>query len=144
MKPTHIIIHCSASKWGNTAVIDVWHRERGFTNIGYNYVVHNGNPFSSRSSDRRMDGQIGVGRPVGVTGAHAHGYNTKSIGICVIGDKEFTTMQMYVLRLLVEELMQEHEIPVANVLGHYETTDGKAKGKTCPNFDMDEFRGRVS
>ena len=37
-----IILHCSDSEWGSASVIDQWHKERGWTEIGYHYVITNG------------------------------------------------------------------------------------------------------
>ena len=37
-----IIIHCSDSEFGDAALIDKWHKERGWTGIGYHYVILNG------------------------------------------------------------------------------------------------------
>jgi N-acetylmuramoyl-L-alanine amidase len=45
----------------------------GWDDIGYSFVVGE-------------DGNIYEGRGWGVVGAHAPNYNTRSIGICVIGD----------------------------------------------------------
>jgi len=55
MRPLHeIIIHCSATREGQNFTvkdIDKWHRQRGFTSIGYHYVV-------------RLDGTVEQGRPL--------------------------------------------------------------------------------
>jgi hypothetical protein len=37
-----IVIHQSDSAFGNAAVIDKWHRERGWSGIGYHWVILNG------------------------------------------------------------------------------------------------------
>ena len=52
MIPNKIIIHCSATPRGvdySAADIDKWHRQRGFSKIGYHYVI-------------RLDGKIEKGR----------------------------------------------------------------------------------
>ena len=70
-----IIIHCSATPEGrevNAETIDRWHRERGFSMIGYHYVIG-------------LNGQIEEGRPEKMVGAHCKGHNGESIGICYIG-----------------------------------------------------------
>ena len=48
------------------------HRARGFSQIGYNYVID-------------LDGTIEAGRPLTIAGAHCVGYNDHSVGICYIG-----------------------------------------------------------
>lgn len=61
-----IVIHCSATRAGHdvtAAVIDAWHRDRGFWSIGYHYVI-------------RLDGSIEAGRDVTLTSrAHCMGWN---------------------------------------------------------------------
>jgi len=48
MKNKKVIIHCSDSSFGNAVLIDKWHRQRGFDNIGYHFVILNSHPFSSK------------------------------------------------------------------------------------------------
>ena len=70
-----IIIHCSATPEGKdftTAQIKQWHLARGFSDIGYHYVIY-------------RDGSIHTGRAESVSGAHCTGHNTISIGVCYIG-----------------------------------------------------------
>ena len=70
-----LVIHCAATK-PNMDIgrdeIDSWHKARGWSGIGYHYVI-------------RRDGRIESGRPVEQAGAHASGYNANSIGICLVG-----------------------------------------------------------
>lgn len=57
---TLIIIHCSAvrpSQTSSAQQIDSWHRKRGWSGIGYHYVV-------------RRDGTVERGRPEAKVGAH--------------------------------------------------------------------------
>lgn len=128
-KPTHIIIHCSDSPFGNAAVIDGWHRERGFNRIGYHYVIGNGNG--------SKPGEIEEGRAVDQVGAHAVGYNSNSIGICLIGPP-FHHDQILVAVSLVRRLAREYKIPYENVLGHREVPSGSSK--ECPIVNMELFR----
>jgi hypothetical protein len=53
---------------------------RGWQDIGYNFLIGG-------------DGNVYEGRGWGIWGAHVPRYNSKSIGICVIGDfqSEFLT-----------------------------------------------------
>lgn len=144
----HIIVHCSDSEWGCAAVIDEWHKARGWKGIGYHFVVGNGRPapdlflnalIGAVEVGRRIDGD-GFIEPDEV-GSHALGYNDTSIGVCLIGKKDFAPEQMLTACLLVAQLMNRFGVKLENVLGHYETP--KAGGKTCPNFDMQNFRARV-
>ena len=70
-----IILHCSATREGQELDADTirsWHLARGWSDIGYHYVV-------------KLDGSIEPGRPLHRIGAHAKGHNADSIGICYVG-----------------------------------------------------------
>ena len=78
-----IVIHCSATEqWRDVSVDEIrrWHKLRGFKDIGYHYVIG-------------LDGTVHAGRPVSMMGAHAMGYNDKSIGICYVGGLERNTKE---------------------------------------------------
>lgn len=131
-----IAIHCSDSKFGNAQLIEDWHKERGWSDIGYHFVILNGR-IENDSHLRVMDGMIEAGRDMDLAGAHVRGYNDW-LGICLIGTNEFTLKQMDSLAELIRELIRKFRIPVENVKGHYQFDT--ANGKTCPNFDVDEFK----
>lgn len=109
---TTIICHCSASSFGNAAVITKWHVvERKFETIAYHYVILNGllSPYKFNSY---FDGHIETGRPLDddkdmeldEKGAHAFGYNN-AVGICLIGlSGNFTDAQIRALNHLVNRL----------------------------------------
>lgn len=122
-----IIIHCSATPEGkNFTVEDIrrWHKDRGFNDIGYHYVIY-------------LDGSIHKGRDESVVGAHCVGQNTNSIGICYIGgvDKNNnpkdtrTDAQKKALRELVAQMKEKY--PNATVHGHNEFAN-----KACPSFNV--------
>ncbi len=147
-KITNIVAHCSDSSWGSVPVIDGWHRERGFDRIGYQYVILNGMLLPDYFVPS-MDGSISVGRPIdgdcfidrNEAGAHSFGYNRKSVGICLIGEKEFSLRQMSALIGLLVDLCDRYGIDTESILGHYESE--YAGGKTCPNIDMSHIRYMV-
>ena len=121
-----IVIHCSATTNGrhHTAEdIHRWHKERGWSGIGYHYVI-------------RVDGVLDSGRPHYWTGSHAKGHNTNSIGICLIGTDDFNEQQWAILEMLVSKLL--HEYPLADVIGHNEVSD-----KQCPGFNVQEWRANT-
>lgn len=143
-KINKVIIHCSATPEGRdytVADIDRWHRERGFNEIGYHYVVY-------------RDGSVHAGRDVAKIGAHCKGQNADSIGICYIGgmtadNKQAkdtrTDAQKRALRVLIAKLVKEY--PIKEILGHRDTspdTDGDGIvephewTKMCPCFDARE------
>lgn len=121
---TKLVIHCADTPDGSifhASDIDRWHRERGFSAIGYHFVI----PIS---------GVLEAGRPVAVKGAHAKGHNWDSIGICLIGRSRFTPAQWATLQTLVVAHM--HTYPDVDVLGHRDLPDVR---KTCPGFSVREW-----
>lgn len=118
-----IILHCSASDipMQDAAMIDRWHKARGFNKIGYHYFI-------------KHDGTVEKGRGLGEVGAHAEGYNKDSIGICLAGLTLFTFAQMQALKKLLSELKPLY--PKATVHGHREFN----QNKTCPVFDYSQFK----
>jgi len=134
-----IVIHCSASpngRWTTAADIDAWHAARGFSRapewrarqnpdlaaIGYHFVLY-------------TSGAIATGRHLAETGAHAHGHNRDSVGVCLVGTDRFTAAQWSAAAALVARLVEE--FPQARVLGH---RDLPAVKKTCPGFDVGAWR----
>lgn len=132
-----IIIHCSQSNFGTVEEIEKWHKELGWDGFGYHYLIENGFPEFSSSYTESHDGLIEKGRPDNVQGAHCLGHNRNSLGICLIGRRMFTHKQLFIsLPALIFRLMQKHQIPFDDIYGHGEFN----KKKTCPNFDMDNYR----
>lgn len=147
-----IIIHCSATRAGqdlHMLDIDRMHRQRGFSLIGYHYVI-------------TLDGKIEAGRPLKMEGAHCNtrgfsgvSYNKHSVGICYIGGLDSsgrpadtrTPKQKAALIELISRLRKEYNI--VEVLGHRDTSkDLNDNGivepsewiKMCPCFDaMKEY-----
>ena len=127
-----IIVHCSDSLWGDAEVINRWHLERGWSGIGYHFVILNGLRRSDSPYDKSVDGEIEAGRPISEVGAHVKGQNRNSIGICLIGREHFSAMQLLVtLPDLLGRLMDEHRLQRNDVYGHCDFSS-----KTCPNFDV--------
>ena len=141
-KVKYLIIHTSDSPFGNVDIIRTWHLARGFSNIGYHYVILNG--YAKAIKDPYIpssDGSIELGRKESENGAHTIGYNSNSIGICLIGKHgKYTPKQMTTLLALSVHLMNKYNILTGHVLGHYETDNGKSQGKTCPDISMSDLR----
>jgi len=85
-KPTEIYVHHSGGTDANPLAdtsehtakgMELWHLGKGWDGLGYHYVIH-------------KNGDIWKGRPEHRNGAHAKGYNTKSIGICLAGNFDAT------------------------------------------------------
>ena len=137
-----IVLHCSDSHFGDTSLIDSWHRKRGWKGIGYHYVILNSYPDSESQRLKRpkfwRDGVIENGRPVEETGAHTRGHNSGSIGICMIGRDIFTLCQYQALEKLLRRITHTH--PGISLFGHYELISAGNQPKSCPNIDMDWLR----
>ena len=130
-KINKIIIHCTATPEGrehNVADIRRWHLKRGFSDIGYHYLIH-------------IDGKIEVGRPLHRIGAHTSGENTGSIGVCYVGgmDKDMkkakdtrTQAQKDSLVKLLHELIYKYNKDMT-IHGHNEFAN-----KACPSFNVQE------
>lgn len=127
-----IVIHCSATRCDRPYTVDDCRRDhlaRGFANIGYHYYI-------------ARDGVVHAGRPVNQEGAHATGYNRRSIGVCYEGGLNArdrpadtrTPAQKETLRLLLERLKTDY--PNASVVGH---RDLPGVRKDCPCFDVDDI-----
>ena len=126
----NVIIHASDSSWGNASVITKWHLERGFSTIGYHYVILNGrlSPYKMHSY---FEGHLETGRPLDddkdmeldEKGAHAFGYNN-SVGICLIGlSGTFTERQIRSLNWLIRMLRKQFE--EINVIQHSDVDKNK-------------------
>ena len=138
-----VVVHCSDSEWGDVDVIRQWHKDRGWSDIGYHYVITNAYPTSEHYEMKQPvpehDGDFEGGRSLVITGAHARGHNGDTIGICLIGRRVFSGAQLEALGNLIEQLeidVCEHEL---EVVAHYELDTTK----TCPNIDGSWLRQQL-
>ena len=128
-----IVVHHSATPTGAAAVFDRDHRQKGWDELGYHFVIGNGTLSG--------DGQIEVGPrwPKQKWGAHAktpdNRFNDFGIGICLVGNFEIdrpTPAQLKAATKLVSYLMETYHIPPQNVLGHGETKPTDCPGRNLP------------
>jgi len=135
-----LVVHCTATPEGKAfTVADIrkMHLARGFSDIGYHYLVY-------------LDGSVHEGRPVEKIGAHVEGHNTGSIGISYVGGitakgaakDTRTPEQKEGLRRILTELADR--FPIKRILGHRDFSpdknhNGKVDSweriKECPCFD---------
>lgn len=137
-----IVIHCSATpdgRWTTAADIDGWHQQRGFKRgtaarlalnpdlhaIGYHHVIY-------------TSGAIATGRAHDEIGAHAQGFNQRSLGICLIGTARYRAEQWAALAELIKRLTQPQggrpaRYPDCRIAGH---RDLPGVNKSCPGFDV--------
>lgn len=122
-----LIVHCSATPEGKSFTTDdikKWHLARGFSDIGYHYVIY-------------LDGSVHAGRSIDKIGAHCTNHNSHSIGICYIGgvakdgktpkDTRTAAQKESLVKLLKDLLVL---YPKASIHGHRDFAN-----KACPSFD---------
>jgi len=134
----YIVIHHSATADGNAERFDLMHRNRGWDELGYHFVITNGRG--------GMDGQVQVGSrwKTQKWGAHAGGtpnneYNEYGIGICLVGDfmdQLPTVAQRASLERLVLYLMNRYNIPPENVMGHRDVPNASTQ---CPGNALHRY-----
>jgi hypothetical protein len=130
-KIKEIIIHCSASTFGNAVLIDSWHRKNGWDKIGYHFVILNG-WLSKDLFDESLDGLLETGRHFLEQGAHTKGHNKDSLGVCLIGEEgKFSRSQLLALSKLIGGL--KGKFPEAEVKFHSDYNKDKP---WCPGFDV--------
>ncbi len=139
-KIDEIILHCTATPEGeefSNAQIKASHLARGFSDIGYHYVIG-------------LNGEVRPGRAEAIAGAHCTGHNTRSIGVCYVGGCPVRTTpdwnkkskdtrtpaQGAALVKLVKELCGRY--PGATVHGHNEFAN-----KACPSFNVKTWLTQV-
>lgn len=127
-----IYVHCAATpegKYFDVSDITQWHIKRGFSTIGYHYVV-------------LLDGTVQKGRDEMFSGAHCLDRNYRSIGVCYVGgcknNKDLTPKdtrtpaQKSALISLLRDLKARY--PKAKIMGHKDCPSPKVY-KACPSFD---------
>lgn len=122
-----IIVHCTATQEGREVTVSEirqWHKARGFSDIGYHYVIH-------------LDGTMELGRDVDISGAHCTNHNAHSIGVVYVGGcgkdgktpkDTRTDDQKASLAALLMDLKKIY--PLAKIHGHRDFAN-----KACPSFD---------
>jgi len=135
-----LVVHVSATRpsqdFGATE-IDRMHRAKGWAGIGYHFVI-------------RRNGQVESGRKINLVGAHVEGWNSTSVGVCMIGgiseagkpEDNATSAQKLSLQQLLRTLVERY--PHATSCGHRDLSPDKDHDgviepheyiKACPCFD---------
>lgn len=124
-KPEYIIVHHSGGTDANPLadtsnqtfeIIKAWHVSLGWGDIGYNWLIE-------------KSGKICKGRPEDQTGAHTIGYNSRSIGICVVGNFDATLPtkeQENSLADLLKDIQKRYNLSSDKIVPHR-----KFANKTC-------------
>lgn len=141
-----IVVHCSATRPAldiGRREIREWHIAKGWADIGYAAVIRRG-------------GAVQFGRHFDDIGAHVAGYNSVTVGVCLVGglypdgseavddfDGLFTSAQAATLAATIRLLRAAY--PLARIVGHRDLSpdtnhDGKITQnewlKSCPGFDV--------
>lgn len=140
----YIVFHCSAtppSQDIGAQEINGMHLARGWSGIGYHYVV-------------RRNGDIELGRPLWAVGAHVKGFNTNSVAVCWVGgvnedgepEDNRTPVQKEIMAGIAIALKLTYR--EAQLKGHRDFSpdvdgDGEIEEwewmKACPCFDVEEW-----
>lgn len=122
----YIALHHAAAITCSAQDIDNWHKNNGWSGIGYHYFV-------------RKDGSIYRGRPERALGAHVSGMNNCSLGICAEGnydtEKTMPIAQKGAILTLVKDVLSRY--PKAKVVGHRDIGSSDCPGKHYP---LDYFK----
>lgn len=130
-----VVHHCGMQDKDMTAEeIHKLHLSNGWSGIGYHYVV-------------RKDGSIERGRPMDAVGAHVSGYNTKSVGVVVVGNFDEVqpeAVQLEAASKVIAEICNTYNIApsASSIVGHCDLmrTD-------CPGYHLYDklplLRGKI-
>lgn len=121
-----IIVHSTATPEGmdvQPESIREWHKERGFSDIGYHFII-------------MLNGDIRQGRPLAEMGAHCKRHNKGTVGIAYAGGTDGrgkakdtrTDAQKEAMKRLIMWLVWKYGIWI--VSGHRDYT-----ATQCPSFN---------
>ncbi|MBW8002408.1 MAG: N-acetylmuramoyl-L-alanine amidase [Planctomycetes bacterium] len=137
-----VIVHHSATSYGNAAIIDKWHREGNkWKGVGYDFVIGNG----TRSGDGEVE--VTYRWRQQEVGAHCrtkdNWANKEAVGICLVGNfnkRSPTAKQMASLKKLTHFLQKRYGIHDEMVYSHKGTPG--ARVTECPGrrFSMSQLR----
>lgn len=136
-----IFFHVTATKEGQdigAKEIDAMHKAQGWSGIGYHRVI-------------RLDGKREAGRGIDEIGSHVKNYNSRSVGVTIVGglDKSGKPKDTRTKEQKEAMLVEAHDLlkryPDAKFLGHRDVSpdldkDGVIEShewiKMCPCFDV--------
>ncbi len=140
---SYIIVHHTATDFGNALTINKSHHNRGFEDgLGYHFLIDNG-------TMGKRDGQIEIGPRwlKQMDGAHtkASDMNKVAIGIGIVGNFSEVYMseaQMKSLVFLTNVLRAHYQVSSSHIMGHRDVPGARTE---CPgkNFPWQEFKRRL-
>lgn len=134
-----VVVHHSAGGSGNVDLFRKEHMAKNWADVGYHFVITNGRG--------GPDGEIQKGRDANYQGAHCPALNSKSLGICLVGNFQPgarlpngriipldapTDLQIQsLIRILAAICKLEKLDPQTAIVGHREYTS-----TDCPGDDL--------
>jgi len=144
-----IVVHHSATEYGDAAFVDYLHKHRGFDGVGYDFIINNG---LMKEGYGQADGSVEVSYRWAnqITGAHCkvqgdetNYWNEHAIGICLIGNFENTyptNAQWDSLVKLISFLQNRYNIDSSKIKGHCDIKPTKCPGK---NLSLNDLKRRL-
>ncbi|HPS53554.1 MAG TPA: peptidoglycan recognition family protein, partial [Phycisphaerae bacterium] len=145
----YIVIHHSASPSGNSEKFLAMHLARGWDEMGYHFVITNGNG--------GPDGAVEIGSRwlKQKWGAHTGGtpgneYNNFGIGVCLVGNFDETRptpAQLHSLEQLVRFLVKTYNIDTDNIIAHKDAPNAHTRccGQSLYTYiHSQEFKQKVA
>lgn len=126
----YLVVHHSEVVTRHT-ILDIhrWHLKKNWAGVAYHFFID-------------KEGEIFEGRPIETVGAHAYGFNQKSVGICLEGDfnKEMVNQKQLDSAVILFALLSLI-YNKAKIIPHSDLV----KDKNCPgkNFPFDSFCEKV-
>ena len=121
-----IIIHHTAGSGGESVEdIHAYHQRQGWAGIGYHYFIDH-------------SGIVFIGRPAWAKGAHAYGFNSDSLGVCLAGNFSDTVPFLGQLRSLIyltADICASSWIDIDAVFGHGYIPGGE-HDTACPGSNL--------
>lgn len=135
---TAIVHHTAGPATATVADIRRIHQTKGWSDIGYHWLVHQlpAGPWT-----------VSAGRPEVLVGAHDAGENATSIGIAIAGDYSGGRLVpvdgWHVLLATFVSRCRAHQIRASRVFGHNEN-EPAATATLCPGFDVGALREQLA
>lgn len=118
-----VVVHHSGLEFyhGPQAIQRLHMRQRGWADIGYHFLIDG-------------LGQLYEGRSLNIRGAHTGGFNTGSVGVCLLGNfdvVEPAAAQLETLRALARQLRDAYTM--THLAGH---RDFQPEATSCPGASL--------
>jgi len=128
-----IVLHYTASDDVSAATIDDWHRQRGFSQIGYHKVI-------------RRDGSLEQGRPESAVGAHTRGHNEHTLGITLTGADFFswypTPAQYQTLVSVLINWLRDYRVFPSQIFLHQDLNATQCPGRLDKKYVLRRIAGK--